>query len=257
MSKHIWSNEEINILVQNYSISTFHKMKELIPTKTVDQMRWRAVHMGLRKSVTTSSTDLSFLYDVDNPESLYWWGFLMADGHFGEKQLILSVHERDIQHLELFANKCNSKVYCCTKINDWHKEPYTMGRTCITNKPQLSELREKFSIPRQKTYEPPDLSIFYESHRLKYFLIGLIDGDGTIVPNGSIKIRIHKNWYDTMLVLSEKLLNLYDIKSKTILTNSPRVYSLTTLGVKESVKLFNILEKDIPLMQRKWSKFLS
>ena len=52
---------------------------------------------------------------------------------------------------------------------------------------------------KPKTYFPPNLSIFMTKENLIYFLIGFIDGDGTICVRDrgyfdvSLKIECHEN----------------------------------------------------------------
>lgn len=45
----------------------------------------------------------------------------------------------------------------------------------------------------KKTYFPPNLNIFFKKEYLVYFLIGFIDGDGSISKNRSCSIGVHEN----------------------------------------------------------------
>jgi hypothetical protein len=253
----VWTTEQIAFLKANYETM---KTKELLTTladKTGDQLRWKAKEFRLQKRVTRSKADMTWLEDFDDPESCYWWGFITADGCITDRQLILSVHERDEAHLRRFCEKSGSKISRSTKLNSWHPKPYTMVRTALSDRFTLERLKRALSIENRKTYSPLDVSVFCTSDRLAYFMAGLIDGDGSIYvgPNRiiSIRIKVHPNWTEPFRLLCSKLRELYGITATVHFTNKGWVY-INMSQMRHIVRLYDLIDGRVPCLDRKWKQ---
>ena len=113
-------------------------------------------------------------------------------------------------------------------------------------------------IQPRKTYNPLDISPFYQLHRLAYFLAGLIDGDGHIgvYPNdniAAIRIKVHPNWATTLKEMSRQLFKLYGIDSKIRFTKEGWV----VWGISKMAhisQLYNLIDGHVPYMERKWKQ---
>ena len=253
--KNTWTPEQIQYLIKNYAIVKTPKLILFLKNKTNDQIRWKAKEFKLKKAISRTKTDCSFLEDFDNPESLYWWGFLTADGCITPKQIIFSLEKKDEDYVQKFATKCASSVKYVTRINSWHKTPYTMARTVVNDKFIISRLIKKLKIKPQKTYNPFDLTQFLCRTRLIYFLGGLIDGDGHIqTKSGSsqIRIKVHFNWHKTLNIVAECLNAFYGLHFRSYI--SEKGWAILETSKKEDMtKLFNSLSSKTPIMPRKWN----
>lgn len=259
MGLRIWSQEETDFLVKNYTNLKTDELLKVLKNKTNDQLRWKAKEFGLIKKVSKSKSDIRFLEDFDNKESLYWWGFITADGCFNceNKTLIIAAEEKDGFHIEKFCKLSNSHISKSTRINDWHKTPYTMVRTAITDKFTVSRLIEKLKIKPQKTYNPFDLTVFLTKDRLAFFMAGLIDGDGYIAyaeNSVCIKIKCHPNWEENFKYISNSLKEFYDINSSIgFVKDGDKKWLVLTISPTTSVlKLYNLIKLDCPILERKW-----
>jgi hypothetical protein len=254
--KSIWTIEQIEFLKNNYEKLKTPELLKFLTDKNNDQIRWKAKQFNLTKKISRTKTNAYFLEDFNNPESCYWWGFITADGCINNKQLILSVHERDADHLKLFSNKCNSNIKYVTRINHWSKKSYTMARTVINDKFLLTRLKNKLKILPRKTYNPFDISIFLTYENLYFYLTGLIDGDGCICHNKysrSIKIKLHPSWTNNYINISNKLKEFYDITSYVrIDKNGWLIFSI--YKIKDIEKILNTVKDTIPILKRKWFK---
>lgn len=255
----IWCQEEINYLIKNYEFHKTPKLLSVLKGKTRDQIRWKARDLGLRKKVSSTKTDCSFLENFDNPETLYWWGFLTADGCITSKQIVFSLEESDKDYVIKFANRCNSNVKYVTRINSWHKKPYTMARTVVNDKFIISRLIDKLKIVPQKTYNPFDVSPFLTKERLIYFIAGLIDGDGHIYckpKDCCIKIKVHFNWHNAFNLLADRLNEFYGFHFMSRI--SSHGWATLSLYRKDDMKtMLNLLRGKVPIMDRKWDKIIS
>lgn len=84
-------------------------------------------------------------------------------------------------------------------IMDW--EDTKSYRISFANSIENPKFMEKYGFKPRKTYNPIDFSVFrdYDKELLLALLIGIIDGDGSIQPNGSsnafcITITAHESW---------------------------------------------------------------
>lgn len=250
--KQVWSQQETEYLIANYEFKRTPELLSVLTNKTNDQLRWKAKEFNLKKKVTRSKSDISFLENFDDPESLYWWGFLTADGCFTRKQIIFSLEEKDKDYVIKFAEKCKAKVKYVTRTNPWHKTPYTMARMVVNDIFTIDRLIKKLSIKPQKTYNPFNLSVFLTEMRLKYFIAGLIDGDGHISSDGNIRIKVHPNWHKTFNLISEKLNSNYGMTTTSYLT--PENWAMLSLPKRDSIKLYLLVKEAVPIMSRKWDR---
>jgi len=249
-----WSPEQLEYLKENYTLTKQEVMAEVLK-KSKDQIRWKAKEFKLIKKVSRTKTNACFLEDFDNPESLYWWGFLTADGCITPKQIIFSLEEKDIEYVNKFAKKCNSQVKKLTRINSWHKTPYTMARTVVNDSFLIARIIKRLKIKPQKTYNPFDISEFLDKSRLIYYFAGLVDGDGYIGTKKKgriITIKVHFNWHKTFNLISKKLNDFYGLHSTSYISNTG--WAMLKIGKKKDMKiLFNLLNGKVPIMPRKWS----
>lgn len=255
--KKIWTSEEVAFLKANYANMKTKELLSVLTNKTNDQLRWKAKEFGLHKQVTRSKADMTWLEDFDNAETCYWWGFITADGCINHRQLILSIHERDKSHLQRFCDKAQSNLKLVTrKEHPWHPGPYTMARTVLEDKFALERLKIAIKIQPRKTYNPLDISVFCQPHRLAAFMAGLIDGDGYIQVNeeksiAKISIKVHPNWTESFKILAEKLGSLYGIEAIVNFTKEGWVY-ISIYKMRHVIRLYDLINNKVPLMDRKW-----
>lgn len=183
-------------------------------------------------------------------ESYYWIGFLLADGNFSDVQGIsLSLALVDSEHLLKFCNFINIKQ---TTIN----RGMIVGRAM--NKPIVDAIREKFNINNRKTYIPPDIEIFKNIDRklMVSLITGFIDGDGSIFINSKnskivcLRITCHGSWIQILKLFATVL------SPNAKVTINKRGHSVLNLSNTFELKKIKreILEYNLPLLLRKWDR---
>jgi len=254
MKERKWSREQEQFLIENYEFMKTHDLVTHLKDKTNDQIRWKAKTYKLHKKVTKSKKDITWLENLDIDENCYWWGFITADGCITQKQLILSISIHDKQHLERFSKLTNCDIVDVYRENGWNVDGYTMSRIAINDYYTLGRLIERFSIVPKKTYNPFNIIEFLTPDKLKYFITGLIDGDGYVdKTNQNIKIKIHPNWTDNLKAISHNLKTFYDINSTIRITKDSWV--ILTVPKKDSRILKSLItNSNIPYMNRKWDR---
>lgn len=253
----IWTDEEIAFLKENYAKLKTDEILKVLTNKTNDQLRYKAKDFKLKKEITKSKSDMTFLENLNDPEACYWWGFILADGCFNDLSLIISIHENDKQHLEKFCKKAKSKIISSTRINDFSKELYTMVRTTLSDKYTLERIRTRFKIKPQKTYNPFDINELCEKDRILYFLAGIIDGDGYIAVrnNRAISIKVHPNWTQEYKLISAKIKQYFNLKS-SVSHNKDGWLVFRMTKTMDIIDLFKYIKDKVPYMERKWDKLI-
>ena len=256
MAKSIWSLEEIEILKSNYEYTKTHQLIEMLNNKTNDQIRWKAKTYKLHKKVSTSTQNMNFFENIENPLNCYWWGFFTADGCFNEKSFIISIDYSDINHLEKLAKLLNANIQKVNQINSWNPNGHTMARIALEDIFTISRLRQRFKLLSQKTYNPFNIEEFLTQDKILYFLAGIIDGDGYITKMGnSIKIKCHKNWYDNFKLIQNKIKDNFNIDSTLYICSK----GWTNFGINKQkhCKIFKkLIQNSIPLLTRKWDRII-
>lgn len=197
---------------------------------------------------TNKQSNLEILLDTNSYESLYWIGFIMADGTIlNNNRLKITLATKDANHLIKFQNYCNIEKITIDEIK------------CSVNamdKEIVPKIAELFDLKKQKTYNPPSLDMFKKltKEQILSIIIGFIDGDGNIKnqykrKDWSITIKNHKTWLPILSYFSEV------INGKNIAIINNKGYAKVTFSNTEqtkSLKKFAIKHK-LPLLERKWN----
>jgi len=188
---------------------------------------------------------------LDTPEAYYWMGFLMADGTFvGNRLKIgLSIKDDDLLNRLYEFLECDNTIHtndikCEFSVMDSHSVPL---------------LRDKFNIKSKKTYNPPKSLLWMKDDLLYSFIIGFIDGDGSIGKQYGredciLRIKVHSNWLGILNEISEfisKKANVGTVKARI----NNQGYANINLGnhiLLKSIKL-KAKQLNVPYLNRKWS----
>ena len=251
--KKIWTEKEVEFLIAHYDTMKTDELIKNLNNKNNNQIRWKAKEYKLKKKISKTKKDISFLEDLDKPENCYWWGFIAADGCFNSKQLIIALAEKDKDHLNKFAQKTKAKMTKSFSINSYNPLGHIMYRVTINDNYIIPSLLARFNILPRKTYNPFNITEFMTESRLCFFLAGLIDGDGHISKHQYvIDIKMHPNWKHKLEEISHNLLKNYDIASYISTTKDGWV--ILKIPKKDNIsKLKNLIYNKIPLLERKWN----
>lgn len=188
----------------------------------------------------------------ETPETYYWIGFLLADGHFDNgKRIIVGLSEHDRDHLEKFAKYIGYEG----TISLVKKGPYSAVRLSAMDTEVVGKLCEKFGIENNKTYNPPASLRWVSEDLFICLMAGLIDGDGNITNfykrnDAFIRIKQHKSWLPILREIGE-----YFGESDRVKINKQGYAEVEITGFPKIRELKKkLLEYNLPLMDRKWGK---
>lgn len=256
-----WSEKQLELLKYHWQYSNMKTLLEIFPNRTYNSLMLQAKRIGVKSLIKRKRKgSLKFLDELNCENSYYWWGFIMADGHLSaEGDLVISLSIKDLNHLQELADI----IGCSIKINQ-SITSYSVSKFCTLRIKDLTfgkKWYDLLSMVSQKTYNPPNLKYFYKKEYLIYFLIGLIDGDGSIwrsrvtkTSKGSIALRLemHSSWEETLKDLSSKIKEFYDIDFN-VKINSKGFVKMEISSKDHLIKLYEYTKnKNIKPLERKW-----
>jgi hypothetical protein len=249
-----WSDEEINILKENYSAVKIEDFAQLLNNRSKIEIMLKANKMGLKREKRNSENmrrykvNEDYFKNIDNPNKAYYLGWAFTDGNVTTSnysyQYRLRLDSKDKNILEKFLIDINSdtKIYArgsasevniCSRIFVEH----LINLDCTENK------TKKLTFPSIK------------EEFLLDFIKGCFDGDGSYVCTDKTK-KIHlvsaSKEFVELLQLQLKLLgvhsNVYDIKT----------YYRLMITRKESMKIFLnlMLSTESDFLDRKRNKMI-
>lgn len=240
----IWTNEEINIIKDNYTTKSKSYILSIIPGRTWSSIQNKAYLLNIKRSICYG--DLSVLLKDENT-TYYWIGFLMADGHFSKKgSLQVNLAQKDLNHLVNLAKFLK------------YKNKITKPSLYINQKSVIDKLKEKFDIKHNKTYFPCNVKNINKEDLLFSLIIGFIDGDGSITTSRkkttALSIKCHSSWGENLQFFVDFICKNENKKYKAYIDKQ----GLTFVKIADLVILKNIKKRaiylNLPFLKRKWEK---
>ena len=169
-----WSDEEINILKNNYGKTLVKNICDMLPKRGYSSVRHMISKLELSKQFNLRRYNVnkeSFKYY--NSNSCYWAGFIGADGNITDSgRLSIGLKKEDSEHLVKF----NNFLEYTNDVKIYKNTAYS----AISCKEICDDLFNNFNItPRKsKTLKPP--TKIKDNLDKLCFIKGIIDGDGSI-----------------------------------------------------------------------------
>ena len=259
MARQFWTQQELDILRRVYPTSRKRQVHSLLPGRSTIAIKNMVKKLGLTKLIhERTDSDLSVLM-LDELESFYWIGFILADGAVYSGKLEVTSHERDRTHLEKLATFLHTQCKVRNKIGGYSNKPEKHFRIKCSSRYWVGKIKEKFDISDKKTYEPPDTSNWvFSPDMIMAMLIGYIDGDGSVAKVGnrnSIRIKVHGSWLSVLSYFAEQVRNYFKV-----LTPEPSInkdgFACLSLNRRDLVYGLKKLaiDRKLPALSRKWDK---
>jgi hypothetical protein len=232
-----WSQIEIEYLIENYPFGDKEKIKEAL-NRSWSSIQNKAFLLKIKRNKLNAN---SIKLTNETNEAYYWLGFIMADGHFSlaNNQIQINLGYKDIEHLKRFAKfvEYNGEII---------KPKISIGFGDIK-----TYLENKFEISNNKTYVPCTLK-HLSGDSFFSFIIGFIDGDGTIDTKGYLKLKCHKSWLHNLNEMV-KFLSDNDFNCGIINSEGLAYVSLTKIEMMKKIKI-KIINLGLPVLKRKWDR---
>ncbi len=271
-----YNKKELNEIKKYYPISTKEELIKKFPNRSWDSICHQARKQGFKRKkkfikYCKSYSNYSKLLK-DNPIAYYWIGFLLADGHFTNRAIVIGLHLKDIEHIRKFREFIE---YSGPSINKFIRKKHNREVILFSSSDYklVPKIKDKFDISQRKTYNPPkDLSWIEKINPdlLISLIIGFIDGDGCLQQKQTsltdnmcsvLIIGAHYSWENNLKYIAKFLFKHFNIK-RNINRNSSSLRrtkdDFTTLVICNQIVLRELKRKTIslnlPCMERKWNK---
>lgn len=196
----------------------------------------------------------------ETAEAYYWMGFLMADGHFSKKcRLKLVLSSKDEYHLLEYGKFIEFKGrFNRREVRNSGKTYLNVGISVMDTK-IVAILKDKFDITSNKTKRPPKFLPITEQDLVFAFVIGFIDGDGSIIknfrrPDCRLTVKCHRSWLKYLNMIAEVL---YSTANKKMVparvVRGYAEFSITDSVVLKLVKR-KVQSMNLPVLTRKWNR---
>jgi hypothetical protein len=255
----LWTEEEKRLLTSVYRDLPTGDLTHLFTNRTKGAIvaRSQILHVSLpRGEKQRYSLDDTF-FDTPNIKNCYYAGLLAADGNVYKNRIKISLQRLDRTYLEKFAHalsyKGNLKDSERIKKTGTHIKLTTL---VFTSKNIVQKLGSIFNIVPNKTFilEPPHLE---DTALIKCFIVGLIDGDGSVGVTSDNRARLSLYGCERMLTWVKLIFDkLYPSPTRYTarVNKSPRSnsYVYDVSGKRATMIIDDLKTLDIPKFQRKW-----
>ena len=196
-------------------------------------------------------------FGVLTDNTCYYGGFIAADGNVDKNmtRLTITLSNKDKKHIETFLKNLDSDARVF--VYNTHKN-YESAGIVLSSKKICEDLQHNFNITPQKslTYQPPS----FQKNELKdAFIIGMIDGDGTIgFSKGRNRTRLYISMvgtYETISFIKKRFEEI--LGHQTSNPHHKSLYCGNTYTIRISDKsartIFEHFYKiEVPKLERKW-----
>ena len=251
----VTNDEVIKAVAESDSIRSAAKKLGILPSSLIKRMNKLNISIEKEKDYRKHKINDN-VFSILSPETAYWLGFIAADGSVVDNTLYFMLNKRDEETLQRFLDFCDSN-YKINYTKSHYKDNngivhyYDAIYVKITSKKIVADLA-KYGIVQNKTYANINyLEYIPEKYRLD-FIVGILDGDGSVSYNYSITFAINNSTLVDMLLELESL----GIDCKV---SEKANYSVIYICDKKSYIIFkNIyLTREYSRMERKIKKFLN
>ena len=242
-----WKEEEIKILKKSYYDGN---LNIICPQRSIAAVSKKARILKLKRKSQRKS-NLNVLLE-ENVISYYWMGFLLADGHFGNRYLGIGIHHKDISHLIKFSKFIQYKGNIKTRNNS------NIVYLHLRHKSALNQIKNIFKISSRKTYEPCSIDWIKDDHLLFSLSVGMIDGDGCICNEHNkcrIIIGLHQNWSENLEFIQNFLYKIFNVslESSISMRNNGAIMVISKRELITKIKK-KAEELYLPFLKRKWKR---
>lgn len=263
-----WTEKEEQIVKDNIFLS-FVELQKLLPNRTLSSIRNRIFHLNLKRGCHALYTSNKFFFEKYTLNSAYWAGFIAADGWIRDKVCHIGITLKDTEsyHLEKFAKDIEftgtvkfRQILTKFKTNKTAKIYKKSTLTICGAKNLIKDLRINYNIVAKKSLVlKPPIQISNNDIKLA-FLIGYIDGDGTISLSKNNRLELSIIGTNEIVSWAKDILDnlIAPTKNHNSQVNkekkNSKIFRFKVTGYR-ALSILEILNNfDVSKLERKWKK---
>lgn len=248
-----WTQEQVLYLKKYYPYKPTSDLCKFLNKNAHAINQYAGTRKIYKVVATRAKNNLMALFN-ESLESFYWLGMIAADGYVSkEGHLMLVQCLKQRRHLQKFANFISSKI---SIIKNQGINKTDSCRVNAMNGKEALKIRSLFGTITQKTYDPLNIAWLKKDSHFLAFLIGFIDGDGTIRKGGYIRIQCHGNMLQTFTKMNERIFKIFKEYGKVFMGNRENKYATFDLNKRKiviGIKKFALIN-DLPIKNYKWNR---
>ncbi len=272
-----WTVEEDQILKENYGRVDPWTLSQLLPNHGRSSTRSRAYYLrnqgdsGIADKQEHRKYDVNFdFFDIIGVGQCAFAGLLASDGCVHPKKEKIQVTSKDTPYLEEWARYVGyTGVVHTYNVPKESKGNGTTSLLLIYGVPKwLYVLKKIFSVTPRKslTLTPPIIS---SRENVLAFMLGYIDGDGSIMYKKSLNKQVNKVYSHWCVAFCGTQAMCYWFKAQCDKLYPPKkdykgvepnrdtnVWQYRIHGKRAVLLLNDLLEIPVPHLTRKWRKFI-
>lgn len=209
---------------------------------------------GCKKDRPRKHTMLDTALDIQTEEVAYWIGFLAADGNVLENRIQIMLAEKDIKILSRFKQflQCDYDILR-TKVK--YQGGFKPACYIAVRSSHMVDTLANYGIVERKSYKDIDFMSKIQPEYRTAFLMGMIDGDGSISDGRIPIISIATNRL-TADSISKYLLTL-GINSSISTRESLYIMSISRDNCRRLCRMYIDFNNRVRLLERKLMKAIS
>jgi hypothetical protein len=243
------------------------KVKSIYPIYgTVKTSKMLGVRQEIIKRIVDENSlkkngrvNIDDFYNIEKKEICYFLGLIWADGYLSKKtnSLGLECVADDMEHFKKVLDKIGKWCYYDRNRDRNGVECKSLTNAHITD-PQLHKFLEENDYLEKSQKSPDKIISKIPNDLIKYFLLGMIDGDGCFYFKKSLSSQFtisgtkEQDWSSI-----EKILVSLEIKYKIVVTKSSSAIRITN---KKDIKkigdyVYSPLKNENIGLRRKYEKY--
>ncbi|MGL5331215.1 MAG: hypothetical protein ACRDD7_18265 [Peptostreptococcaceae bacterium] len=260
MRKQKWTTEEIDLLLKNFDNANLLDLYNLFPNRSKYSVRNKAYRLKQKRSNVSNRnykhTCNDDVFDELNECSLYWLGFLWADGHVSDKDSHIQINLSNKDREQLIRLKCF--LECSNEIREVKNNKVAL----IFNSKKINDRLKELGMTSTKKFRTnfPDYMLSNEYY-MQHFLRGYLDGDGSIMlcktKQGKPMIKAKFTGCDDFIhSLGQWINEKFDMKLKVIKDKRSNAFDYCIGNRRKAIEFCEWLYNDANIyMDRKFDVF--
>jgi hypothetical protein len=257
--QHLWTEGETDLLKSVYRKLSTNDLIHIFPNRSKGAilLRSQMIHASLPRGEKRRYPVNDTFFDTPNPINCYYAGLLAADGNISKNRVRISLQRLDKKYLLEFMAALSYKG----KLLDIERTSKTgklIKSTILsfTSQNIVHKLGSIFNIIPNKTFrlEPPYLN---DLTLIKCFIVGLVDGDGSIGLTYDNRTRFSLYGCEKLLTWVKFIFDKiypsptrYTAKVNKSPCSNSYVYDVS--GRRANMIIDDLKNLDIPKFERKW-----
>lgn len=249
-----FTKNKVKLLIENYPIKSKIEVEKLFPEYSWRSLQNIAGFLKLKKEYSEiRKGDLSILLD-NSVLSSYWLGLFASDGCITEDCTFkIDLQLKDKKYLEQLSLYLNTSIKEYPRYNSSKPGGTGICRIKIRDKVYGTKIKDIFYQNGLKTYNPVNIDFLKNTDNFLSFLIGYIDGDGSIDKQGRIVVDGHINIEPLFINIINDLKKL-NSNFKLSLTKYQQMIRMN-FNTECSAYLNTFRkQKSLPILKRKWER---